>query len=92
MSETFPSAAGVVAVAGKEPPKVIIDFNHDGIDDLKQLQSIASRGAPVAEAFMRALMLGIAATGGSNGKVYRYLNSYFTQYKPQLDAVLGGKP
>lgn len=92
MSDFIPSSKGVVGVAGIKPLEFSIDLNRDGINDAEQLLDVAKRGQPLAEAGIRAGLLLLGLLGKRHTLAYRYLDAYFTQAKPQLDAVLRPKP
>lgn len=82
--DPIPSSKDVVAVAGKEPLRFVIDLNRDGVDDLKQL----GKGQPFVEAALKLVMM----FTGSHTLFHKWAEAYFTQVKPQLDAVLAGRP
>jgi hypothetical protein len=90
--DPLPSSKGVVATAGKTPLEVSIDLNQDGVNDVEQLLAIAKKNQPLAEAGIRVVLMALGLFGKQNTLPYRYLDAYFTQAKPKVDAVLGTKP
>lgn len=70
----IPSAAGIVAVAGKEPLPIIIDLNRNGIVDINE--------APVRQFFANVAygLLGQVFKSAAQTKVLE-------QVKPHLEAL-----